>query len=217
MKANSRIIVFDLDGTLIDTLNDIHESLMITLDNFGYPKFDISTTKSYVGDGIKKLIERAVGKKNYNKEIEQFFREIYNKKIIETSKKYKQIDYVLLTLKETTPHLFIISNKSYKFTDIIVRHFNLDKYFKEWFGGDSFIEKKPSPIPLLELFKKYNINPNKNSFMIGDNYTDIESGFYAGLSTIYCSYGYGRLAKITPDYIVNSPLEILNVIIKGVE
>ncbi|BAI80690.1 phosphoglycolate phosphatase [Deferribacter desulfuricans SSM1] len=213
MKIHKNSFIFlDLDGTIIDTLEDIHNSLMLTLEKYGFQKFSIDTTKSYVGDGIKKLIERSVGKENYRLEIEKYFRNIYNQKIIETSNMYKDMDYVLSTLRNITDYLFIISNKSFDFTDKIVKHFGLDKYFLKWFGGDSFSEKKPSPIPVLEIFKIYNKTPDKNSFIIGDNYTDIESGYYAGISTIFCNYGYGKIKEVKPDYEVNNPLEILDVL-----
>ncbi|MGA1862693.1 HAD family hydrolase [Deferribacter thermophilus] len=212
MLNKDAFIFFDLDGTIIDTLDDIHNSLIITLKEFGFKTFSKEVTKSYVGDGIKKLIERAVGKENYRKDIEIFFRHTYNQKIIENSQPYDGIIKVLDTLNQYTNYLFIISNKSFDFTDKIVTHFGLNKYFKGWFGGDSFAEKKPSPLPILEIFKMYKSSPSKQSFIIGDNYTDIECGYNAGISTIFCKYGYGKLSDISPDFIVTTPLEIINVL-----
>lgn len=207
-----KLIIFDMDGTLLDTITDIHQCLMETMAKFNFPSFDIETTKGYVGNGIKVLITRAVGgESNYAPELETFFRKIYNDKILDNTTIYKGIIPLLDVLKTKDLILSIISNKSHDLTDKITLASGLDKYFDSWFGGDYFDEKKPSPIPALQVMDKYNTTPNKTIF-VGDNYTDIECGYKAGAKTCFCSYGYGKLNNIKPDYIIDSPGSLLKLL-----
>jgi phosphoglycolate phosphatase len=200
--------VFDLDGTIIDTMDDIHHCLQHTLKHFGFKTFDKDTTEKYVGNGIKKLIERSVGIENYNEEIEKFFREYYAENIVNYSKFFENFDLVLKYLKEKIQYSFILSNKSFDLTDLIVKHFELDNVFVEWFGGDSFSERKPSPVGLFQIMEKYNLNKNEIT-MTGDSYTDIECGYNAGVKTCFCKYGYGNLRDIKADCDADNPIDII--------
>lgn len=205
-----RMIIFDLDGTVLNTLDDIHSSMMDTLDKFGFDKFSIDVTKTYVGDGISKLVERAVTSERYTKKIEDYFRFVYNKRLVETTKPYEGITDVLERLKTEGVCQVVLSNKATKYTDSIVRHFGLDKYLDGWYGFDCFHEKKPSPLPVREILKVKHFSADE-SIMIGDNYTDIESGAGAGIKTCFCKYGYGKLRSVQADYFIDSPSEILQI------
>lgn len=205
-----RMIIFDLDGTVLNTLDDIHSSMMDTLDKFGFDKFSIDVTKTYVGDGISKLVERAVTSERYIKKIEDYFRFVYNKRLVETTKPYEGITDVLERLKTEGVCQVVLSNKATEYTDSIVRHFGLDKYLDGWYGFDCFHEKKPSPLPVREILKAKHFSADE-SIMIGDNYTDIESGAGAGIKTCFCKYGYGKLRSVQADYFIDSPSEILQI------
>ena len=193
------LIIYDLDGTILDTICDIHNSLMETLSFFRFPTFDINTTKSFVGDGFRALLERAFGKENFKDEYEYFFREVYTKNQTKNTKLFEKINHVLELQKRSGKKLVILSNKAYKNTDYLVKYFSLDNYFDGWYGGDSFTEKKPSAIPVYEILKLFSIK-KENSLLVGDNYTDIEAGHFAGISTCFCEYGYGRLSQVLPDF-----------------
>ncbi|MCD8568761.1 MAG: HAD hydrolase-like protein [Geovibrio sp.] len=202
-----RMIIFDLDGTVLNTLDDIHSSLMDTLDKFGLEKFGIDTTRTFVGDGIRKLIERAVSPDKYSENIENYFREIYNKRLVETTKPYDGITNVMERLKAAGACQVVLSNKATEYTDSIVRHFGLDRYLDGWYGFDCFHEKKPSPLPVREILKEKGFSVD-DALMIGDNYTDIESGAGAGIKTCFCKYGYGKLRSVQADFFIGSPSEI---------
>lgn len=209
MPKNKEILIFDLDGTILDTIEDIHNSLMKTLDYFNFNKFGIDTTKKYVGDGIKKLVERAVGKEHFKDEHETIFRRIYKENIVEHTKPFSGISDVLEQLKDSY-EMFILSNKSFEMTDYLVKHFGLDRYFTKWYGGDSFVEKKPSPLPIFEILK---FADAENGFVIGDNYTDVESAVNSGLTSVFCRYGYGKLYDVNPDFYVDKPEDLLNILL----
>lgn len=206
----SKLFIFDLDGTILNTIEDIHISLMETLIYFNFPLFDINTTKRYVGDGVKKLVERAVREKNFKKEHEVYFRDCYRKNLVNNTKLYDGMEDLLSNLKECFT-IVVLSNKSFDMTDILIKHFNLNRYIKYWFGGDSFEEKKPSPYPIFKILELTGFSP-ENSYMIGDNYTDIESGKAAGSKTVFCSYGYGKLSSVKPDYIADSTHELKKIL-----
>lgn len=203
------LIIYDLDGTILDTIYDIHNSLVETLTYFKFPTFNIDTTKSFVGDGFKILLERSVGKENFKQEHESFFREVYTKNQTKNTNPFDKIDYILELQKKAGKKLVILSNKAYKNTDYLVKYFSLDNYFDAWYGGDSFPEKKPSPTPVYEILKLFGIK-KENSLLIGDNYTDIEAGHFAGISTCFCKYGYGKLSHVVPDFTVKSIKELKN-------
>jgi phosphoglycolate phosphatase len=206
-----KLIIFDLDGTVLDTVRDIHESLMETLKEYGLPLFGIETTKSYVGDGIAKLVERATTPDKYTKDTEQCFRRIYNKRLTESTKAYPGIIDVLKTLRKEGFTVVFLSNKAYVYTDSIIRHFGLDKVADSWFGSDSFAEKKPSPLPVREIMAMRRAEPSE-TMIIGDNYTDIESGYGAGIKTCFCKYGYGKLKVVQADYFADTPEDILKIV-----
>lgn len=206
-----KLVIFDLDGTIVDTINDIHFSLMKTLDYYNFETFSKEVTASYVGNGIKVLVERAVGKDNFKDEVEDYFKDFYEKHIVDNSSLYKGFPSVLTVLDEKVKHSIILSNKSFNLTNLVVKHFKLDYVFDAWFGGDSFKEKKPSPFSIKSILEEYSID-KKDAIMIGDNHTDIEAGFYAGIKTCYCSYGYGHISDIKPDYTVDNPYSIIKVL-----
>jgi phosphoglycolate phosphatase len=205
------LAIYDLDGTIIDSLPDIHKSLIETLTHFNLPTFDIEKTKSLIGDGGETLVLKAVGKNKFNNNILSFFKKAYENNLIYETTLIKDFDKILDKLQTISRINIILSNKLFKFTDKIVQHFNLDKYFNEWYGGDSFIEKKPSPYPIIHLMNKYNIK-NNQVIVIGDNYTDIDAGIKANAKTCYVAYGYGRIKDNKPHFIANSPLDILEII-----
>ncbi|WP_022849969.1 HAD family hydrolase [Limisalsivibrio acetivorans] len=199
--------VFDLDGTVLDTLNDIHESLMETLELNGRPTFDIDVTAGYVGNGLPKLLERAVGKEYYTEELLEHFRDVYNRRMVETTTYYSGVEEMLSVLKSMGIRLIVLSNKARIFTDGIITGLGADRYFDAWYGGDSFPEKKPSPLPLQVIMRRF-ASPIEKTVIIGDNYTDIESGHAAGVKTCFCEYGYGKLASVEPDYRASKPSDI---------
>lgn len=204
-------VIFDLDGTLVDTIDDIHESLNSTLKHFGFPLLKLEMTKSYVGDGMRKLVERAVGAANFSKDIESHFRKIYSKNITNKTKPFDGIPELLKELQKKQIDSVVISNKFLALTEKIIKYFHMDETINEWYGGDSFKTKKPSPEPVLNALQKYNIR-KEQALMIGDNHTDILAGSAAGIKTCFCSYGYGSVGSSNPNYYADKPEELLKII-----
>lgn len=206
-----KLFIIDLDGTILDTIEDIHNSLMQTLRIYNFEEFDIETTKSYVGDGFQMLVKRAIGKNPFKEEYEKTFREIYSKNQTKNTKPFKNLNEALVYLKNHNKTLIVLSNKAFANTDYLIKYYKLDKYFDQWYGGDSFAEKKPSPLPIKYILDEYNIK-NSEAIMIGDNYTDIESGKNANIATCFCRYGYGKLNEVKPDFEIDDPLEIKKIV-----
>jgi len=210
------LIIFDLDGTLVDTIEDIHECLNTTISKFGFPTISLELTKSYVGDGMKKLVERAVGEENFDSKIEEQFRSYYAENIVNRTKLYDGVTDIMNYLSGKNIAAAVISNKSFALTDKIVKHFKLNKYLFSWHGGDSFGEKKPSPVPVLKVLEKYGTTSD-NALMVGDNHTDILSGSRAGLKTCFCEYGYGKTGKSKPDFRISKFRDILTIITENIK
>lgn len=206
-----KLAIFDLDGTILDTIVDMHECLMNTLTHYELPLFDINTTKSYVGDGIRQLVIRAAGEKNFRDEMEKYFRKVYADNMTNKTHVIQDYDVVFNCLKQNNIHSVILSNKIVSLTGGLVKHFGLDKYFEKWYGGDSFGVKKPSPVPVQSIVKDYGAGAEQ-TLMIGDNHTDIESGYYAGVKTCFCTFGYGSLSDVKPDFTADKPADIVDAL-----
>ncbi len=214
LTINTKLVIFDLDGTLCDTFNDIYLSLKHTLDDFNIFTPSIIEVKSFIGDGLALLIERTLNvtnKAHLKNDVIISFMQYYKEHCIDSTLLFPEMEIVLKALSKNNIKMAIVSNKAYNLVDIIIKQLDLYKYFTFVYGGDSFDEKKPSSKPLLNIANHLNILP-ENSFMVGDSDNDVIAGITAGMNTIYCSYGYAPLKKSKANYTVNTPLEILNFI-----
>lgn len=211
---NTQLVIFDLDGTLCDTFDDIYLSLKHTLDNFNVFTPSLDEVKSFIGDGLALLIERTLNVTNQaylKNDILASFMQYYKEHCTDSTLLFPGMENVLKELYRKNVYMAVVSNKAYHLVDIIIKELDLYDYFKFVYGGDSFDEKKPSAKPLLNIINSLSVIPD-NSFMIGDSDNDVLAGAAAGMKTIYCSYGYAPLKKSTSDYIVDNPLDILNFI-----
>lgn len=199
---------------MCDTFEDIYNSLKYSLEThniFVPSKIDVM---SFIGDGLKVLIERSLKASNSNIDINIIFNEFmgyYKNHCVVDSKLFTGMDNVLNILKNNNIKMAVISNKAYEFVMIILDDLKLSHYFDIFYGGDSFTEKKPSPLPLINTIKTLNVNP-ENVLMVGDSDNDVLAGKSAGAYTCYCSFGYSKLKLSKPDYTVSKPEEIINII-----
>lgn len=205
------LAIFDLDGTILDTLQDLHNCLDETMIHFGLKRFSIDVTRSFVGDGIRKLVIRAAGEENFKDEMETFFRTLYAEQMTFNTKVIDGYEEIFNYLNNNDIKTVILSNKIASLTGGLVQHYGIDKYFDRWYGGDSFGAKKPSPVPVENIVKDYGADKS-HTIMIGDNHTDIESGYFAGVKTCFCTFGYGTVSEVKPDFTVHNPHEIINVL-----
>lgn len=192
------LLIFDLDGTLIDSAPDLAHAVNLTLQDFDRAMFDENTIRHWVGNGAKVLIERALSGSTdvnpslpqdlVNQALERFFVH-YRNHTCEKTQAYDGVSDGLKTLKNAGFTLAIVTNKPYEFVPTILQQLDWDKLFSIVLGGDSLAVKKPDPLPLLTVCEKFNTAPI-NSYMIGDSKNDILAGQNAGMDTLGLSYGY---------------------------
>ena len=207
-------IIFDLDGTLINSLEDLKVSVNYALYGFKYPKQTLEMVRSNVGNGVEKLIERSLpnGKENPNFEVcLSIFKEHYAKHMDVNTKPYPHILETLATLKTKGYKLAVVSNKF----DAAVKPL-CKKYFKTLIdvaiGQEKDTKKKPAPdtvyIALDELDSKA-----ENAVFIGDSEVDIQTAKNANMDCISVSWGYKTkefLEQNGASIIIDTPFELLN-------
>lgn len=212
-KINTKLVIFDLDGTLCDTFDDIYLSLKYSLDYFSINSPSLDEVKSFIGDGLLKLVERTL---NFTNKIElkddimSLFMSYYEKHCTDSTLLFSGMEYVIQELYSRNINMAIVSNKTEYLVKIIMNDLDVYHYFKYIYGGDSFSDKKPNPIALNQILLDLSIKPSE-ALMVGDNDNDILAGQYANISTCFCSYGYSKLEKSKSNYIIDSPIELLDI------
>jgi len=209
-----KLIIFDFDGTLIDSVPDLTASINYMYSKFNLKSVDEEIVANWLGDGAVKLIERALNYYNlkYNKKALKIFKEHYSKNFAVNTKLYPYAKEILEYLKEIYK-LALITNKPFEFVNPILEKLNI-KYFDFILGGDSLKEKKPSPLPILHTCKKLNISP-KETVIVGDSKNDIIAGKKAEVKTIAITHGYNfgeDIKKYNPDIIINSLKELKEIL-----
>ncbi len=206
-----KLLIFDLDGTLIDSVPDIAVATNKMLADLGKQTFSEDNIRHWVGNGSRKLIERALDHTIEDKEsittslidnAEQLFFQHYQQDCANKTVAYNDVDNGLRTLKNYGFTLALVTNKPMQFVPSILAYFNWQDLFSVVLGGDSVREKKPSPLPLNYVCEKLNISP-QNAIMIGDSKNDIFAGQNAGMKTIGLSYGYNygqEISDFQPSY-----------------
>lgn len=211
-------VVFDLDGTLLNTLEDLKNSVNYALSQFGYPEHTLEEVRTYVGNGMVLLMQRALpgGKDDPNfEEAFALFKKHYSIHCNDITKPYDGIMELIGELKKRNFKVAIVSNKG----DFAVKELN-EIYFKDLIPvaigekESEGIRKKPAPDTVFEALRQIGSTP-ETSVYVGDSEVDIETAANSGMDAILCEWGFrdrdfliGRGAKV----LVKKPSEILELL-----
>lgn len=221
MNLNYKLVVFDMDGTILDTLEDLADSTNHALEKFGYPKRSIDEVRRFVGNGIRKLIERAVPCETPVEEVDKVFNEFasyYPLHCAVKTKPYADITETLLRLKNSGCHIAVLSNKADNAVKILSEKYFGD-LFEESVGAKENVRKKPAPDALYNIMEKFGVSKKETAY-VGDSDVDIATAGNAGVDAIIVDWGFRShdfLQKTALQYdnktvIVSSCEELFNKI-----
>lgn len=205
--------IFDLDGTLLCTLEDLAASTNYALRKNGMPEHSIDEIRMFVGNGVKKLMQRAIPNGENNPKFEQtyaLFRQHYLEHNLDTTHPYEGIPELLAELKRRSKHLAIVSNKFYTATQELARHFFPDT-IEVAIGERETIKKKPAPDTVIEALKQLGVTAERAVY-IGDSDVDIMTAKNCNLPCISVLWGFREknfLIEHGGTTFVHHPKEIL--------
>jgi len=216
-----RLVIFDLDGTLIDSRLDLVHSVNAALRHIGRPELPDDVIASYVGDGAPILIQRALGgeavEESVVREGLQFFLSYYREHKLDHTTVYPGIREALENIRggangkrnRDMRAMAVLSNKPVGPSRAIVEALGLGTFFKQIYGGNSFTSKKPDPEGARKLLEECGARPEE-AVMVGDSHVDTETGRNAGLWTVGVTYGFAphTLQAAPPDAVVDTPEEL---------
>lgn len=210
---NYQTYVFDLDGTLLDTLGDLAASTNYALAANGLPTRTVEEVRMFVGNGVKKLMERAVPEGLANPRFEETyrcFREHYMEHNLDTTAPYPHVLEMLAALKARGKQLAVVSNKFYAATQELCAHF-FGAYIDVAIGERETIRKKPAPDTVLEALRQLGA-AKEGAVYIGDSDVDIETAQNCGIPCVSVLWGFRDrdfLLRHGAETLVSSPLELL--------
>ena len=216
-----RLIVFDLDGTLIDSRQDLCNSVNAMLAHLGKLTLPEEVIASYIGDGASMLVRRALGDPEGDAHDEEFvaealhyFLEYYRVHKLDFTYVYPGVMETLAAIRAALPEtlMAVLTNKPVNPSRVICDHFGLSSYFFQNYGGNSFHTKKPDPHGLLTLIGEASalsgsaVAPSE-TLMVGDTDVDVLTARAVGAVSVGCRFGLApeRLAAAKPDWMVDSP------------
>ena len=214
MKYNT--IIFDLDGTLLNTLDDLRDSLNYALNTYGFEQRTLEEVRLFVGNGVGKLVERALPIHSTAEDIKQClacFTEHYNKNMRNKTRPYNGIMELLLDLNRYNYKIAIVSNKF----DAAVKELSKE-YFGDFInvaiGESEAVKRKPAPDSVFAAIKELGSDINKTVF-VGDSDTDVKTAKNAGIPCIGVTWGFRTrevLRNEGADYLIDTPKELLTLI-----
>ena len=209
------LIIFDLDGTLIDTRADLAYSTNLTRKDFGLDELPQQQIAGYVGNGLRKLIERSFpgsSPEEINRAIERF-KVHYSENLVVKTEFYPGVPDGLKKLSAAGHYLAVLSNKPGFWVREIIDHFRLSSLFIALVGGGDSAAMKPEPDGIKDIVstaeKAGFRNSSRNVFMVGDHHTDLLAAANAGITSIFCSYGYGSRSGEVYDIEAKSFKEVV--------
>ncbi|HEV2117625.1 MAG TPA: HAD-IA family hydrolase [Terriglobales bacterium] len=211
-----KLLIFDLDGTLIDSRADLVNSVNATLRHFQRPELPPEIIATYVGDGAPMLMRRALGDpldEVFLSEALGYFLSYYRVHKLDHTHAYPGVPEMLAALRRgrngTQRRMSVLSNKPVNPSRQIVEALGLKPYFDQVYGGNSFPSKKPDPEGARNLMAEAGASPEE-TVIIGDSSIDVLTGQNAGTWTCGVTYGFApqTLQELPPDVLVDSPQEL---------
>jgi phosphoglycolate phosphatase len=205
-----RLLVFDLDGTLIDSGADLCASVNAMLRNFGRPELPQDVISTFIGDGAARLVSRSLGEPGDPAFLDSaltYFLDYYREHKLDQTYVYPGVFPALDGLR-LERSMAVLTNKPIGPSLAICEALGLSPYFFRIYGGNSFPTKKPDPEGLLALMKEVGVTAQE-TLMVGDSDVDILTARNAGVWSIGCSYGLSphTLETVPPDCLVDSPAD----------
>ena len=212
-----KLVIFDLDGTLIDSRLDLVHSVNASLRHIGRPELPADLIASYVGDGAPILIKRALGSEAENEDLVrqglQFFLSYYREHKLDHTTIYDGIKEALAAIQRASNgiprKMAVLTNKPVVPSRAIVEALGLAPFFLQTYGGNSFATKKPDPEGARQLLAEAGAQPEESA-IVGDSHVDVETGRNTGLWTVGVTYGFAphTLHDPQPDVLVDTPHEL---------
>lgn len=202
--AGRGLLMFDLDGTLIDSREDLTTAVNLLRHDYGLAPLPVDTVASYVGDGIRALVTRSL--RGHDIDLDQAVQKCavhYRKHLHDRTTLYPGVREGLEALHGSGYRIALISNKPGATCLELLSHFKIAPCFSCVLGGGDTEHLKPHPQPLLEAMRRVGAKP-EDSWMIGDHFTDIEAARRAGVRSIWLSYGIGKTDKDKPEVAFGS-------------
>lgn len=211
-------VIFDLDGTLLDTLADLARTCNEVLTFHHFPTHPEPAYKTFVGDGLQMLIQKITPpgtKKNVLKKCSALFSELYSQNWRRNSCPYAGISDMLSALKKHGVMLAVLSNKPHEFTKLFVDEYFPGNLFSIVYGQRNGFPKKPNPAVALEIASMLNSHCQETLF-VGDSGVDIMTGRRANMSTAGVSWGFRSVQELSDckaDIIVHNPSELKHYVL----
>lgn len=220
---NKKLLIFDLDGTLINSALDLAIAVNYMLEQIDKEVYSEEVIHGWVGNGALTLVKRALsGNRTVNRNLDNtlvekaldIFLKYYEKNLCNATVPYSNVTTTLQTLKKKGYTLAIVTNKPFAFVEPILKSLEMDGLFKLILGGDSLSKKKPHPMPLLYVCEKIGVSI-ENSVMVGDSKNDILAANACAMHSVGVTYGYNygeHIAVHKPSLIIDDFSELLEVL-----
>ncbi len=207
-----QLVIFDLDGTLVDSVRDLCEAVNATRVNLGLDPLPYDTVASYVGNGAPVLIRRAMGPDASDQTVAEalaYFLSYYREHMLDHTRPYPGVVDALEQLHRQGAKMAVLTNKPERFSRDMCAGLGIGKYFFQIYGGNSFEQKKPDPIGIHTLMRECGAQPGQ-TVMVGDSHTDVLTARNAGVRSIGVTYGISpeTLKDTPPDILIDSMLQL---------
>jgi phosphoglycolate phosphatase len=208
--AGVRVLIFDLDGTLIDSKLDLALSVNAMLVNAGRAELAHEDVFALVGNGAPVLVRRALGEGASDAEVEaslDYFLSYYRLHMLDNTVLYPGVHECLENLDGRS--LAVLTNKPVRFSEAILKGLGVAHFFQYVYGGNSFEKKKPDPIGVTTLLEHFSASPH-NAMIVGDSVVDVQTARNAGTWVCGVTYGLGsdRLPQCPPDLLLDNLAEL---------
>ncbi|MFA9239970.1 MAG: HAD family hydrolase [Candidatus Paceibacteria bacterium] len=216
---NNKAIIFDLDGTLIDSLEDIAVCMNQVLEELELPIHKIEDYRYFVGGGISILVDNALDKQTSletKEKVTNRFKVVYDQKLHEKTKPYEGIYELLDELQKLDFKIGILSNKPHEFTIEYAKNLFSKYNMKEVHGQKAHIAKKPDPIAAIQIAQSFDV-PCEEIYFVGDTMVDMQTAVNAKMIGIGVLWGFrdeDELMGNGATFVVKHPLDILNIVNK---
>ncbi len=211
------LVIFDLDGTLVDTKQDLANAVNAARAQMGLAPIDDGRISSYVGEGAPLLMRRALGPEASDSDVAralEFFLAYYGEHKLDNTRPYAGVPEALERLRRSGVQMAVLTNKPVRVSQVILEGLGLAKYFVRIYGGNSFEQKKPHPVGVERLLSELGV-VRARALMVGDSAVDIRTARNAGIQACGVTYGFQpeTLAEQPPDLIVDGLEQLADAIL----